>query len=243
MSTHKIAPMVRISTIRGRTLVLAAALTGAALTALPRHAAGQSTLGVPFIGNNHLSFYSTALATDGVGQSTTTLFGGRFARRFGPAQSQSSMAVNAQIAARPLDGPTDGIADVSLTTSWTRRMDEITDRLAVSMAVGGSVLAWATENDDVGLAHISVPVSFGVSYDIRIGAATLSPFAAPAVAWYNTRRYLNDVRVVDDTGWDARVSTGASLSLRDIVLTAGGIRGEHGLPRDNRWTFAAGVSF
>ena len=51
------------------------------------------------------------------------------------------------------------------------------------------------------------------------------------------------MRVSSDNGWDARRTTGVSLSLRDIVVTTGHVRGERGLPNRSRWTLAAGFSF
>lgn len=229
--------------IRLRRAALALPLAGALLPVLSGPLAAQTALGVPFIGANHLSFYSTELSRDGVATTTSTLYGGRYGRRFGDAMEPSSVALVVQVAGRSLDGPTDGVLDASLTTSWSRRMDEVTNRLSVSAAAGASLLGWGLSNDEIGLAHVSLPLTVGAAYDVRIGSATFSPFVAPALAWSSTRHYQNDERVATDTGWDARWSGGASLRFRDMVLTAGGIHGERGLPNRSRWTFAAGMSF
>jgi hypothetical protein len=88
-------------------------------------------------------------------------------------------------------------------------------------------------------------VTAGVAYDLHIGSATFTPFAAPSIARYATREHRDsgELLVGRHSGWDARLTSGASLTFRDIVLTAGGIRGEEGLTRSSRWTFAAGISF
>lgn len=235
---------VRSTQSRRRPLaILFPAVVGAVIAAVPGHAAAQSALGVPYIGSNQLSFYTTELATDGIGSQTSTLFGARYGRQFGRVAAQSHFAVNAQLAARPLEGATDGLVDLSMTTSWSRRMDEITPRLGVAISAGGSVLGWGLGDDSIGIARLSLPATVGVSYDVSIGGMTFSPFVAPGVAYVRSRHYINDERVGGDDGWDARMTSGASLRLKDVVLTASTIRGENGLPNRSRWAFAAGISF
>jgi hypothetical protein len=225
--------------------VLAALLVTTAWAAFsPQGAAAQSALGMPYIGRNHLSFYSTGLATNLTGSATTTLFGGRYGRQFGEHGAASQLAMKAQVAVRTLEGPTDGIADASVEVSWSRRIDELSSRMNLAVAAGASVLAWDTNQDDVtGRANFTIPATAGISYDISVGSATISPFIAPSVAWYRTEQWVNNVETVRSSGVDARLMSGASLRMKEIVLTAGSIRGEKGLPSHGRWTFAAGVSF
>lgn len=205
--------------------------------------AAQSALGTPFIGDNSLTFYMTELPTDGIGQPTSTLFGGRYGRRFRSTASPASFSLAVQGAARATEGPTDGVMDVSVTAGWSRRMEEIDRRLSVTAAAGASALLWGSGDPDSGLVRASLPLTVGVSYDLRIGPAILTPFAAPAVAYYRARQVVDDVRLMDETGWDARISSGASLRFREVVLSTTTIRGEEGLPHRSRWAFAAGISF
>lgn len=222
----------------GAVLLASLALAGAG-----NGVTAQASLGMPFIGNNHLSFYSTELSSDGVADATRTLLGGRYARRFGSDASATRFSMAVQAAARSLDNANQGIADLSLTAAVTRRMKEIDDNLQITVAATGAVLAWGFDHEDTGIAHMSVPFTAGVAYDIHIGGATLSPYVAPSIAMYDNRTYVNDERTAQTTGWDGVLSWGASLSLREVVLTTGGIHGEPGLPNQSRWTFSAGISF
>ncbi|GMV03825.1 MAG: hypothetical protein AMXMBFR53_01070 [Gemmatimonadota bacterium] len=220
-----------------------AAVASLALAGAGSDASAQSSLGMPFIGNNHLSFYSTALSTDGVASATSALYGGRYGRRFGSEGAATRFSVAIQGAARSLSDGNEGVADVSVTAALTRSMVEVDPKLSVSVAAGMGALAWGFDHQDTGIAHLSTPISAGLAYDIRIGSATFSPFVSPSVARYDNRTYVDDVRTSRDEGWDARVVWGASLSLKEVVLTTSGIRGEPGLPHRSRWAFAAGISF
>lgn len=217
-------------------------LVAAALGGGPALAAAQSAIGVPFIGNNHLSFYSTELTSDGVGTAMSTLYGGRYAHLFGDASERTRLSVIVQGAARDLEGGSAGVLDASITAAWTRRMDEVDGRLSATVAAGANALVWGVDEAD-GVAHVSLPVSVGVGYDLKIGSATVTPFVKPGIAYYRARSYLNDVRVGEDRGWDGLFTAGASLRLRELVLTTSRIRGEQGLPHRSRWAFAAGISF
>jgi len=252
MSTQKIPQETRITSARRprvrRTpsvFMSSAMLLGAAMAAMPAIAAAQSTLGVPFLGRNHLSFYATELSDDGIGAASSALYGGRYARLFGSDDATTRFSFMVQGAGRALAAPDDGVIDLSATAAWTRRMGELTPDLSVTAAVGASVLGWGAADGESGIARISYPVTAGVAYDVRIGSATFTPFAAPGIARYATRehRESGELLVGRHSGWDARLTSGASLAFRDIVLTAGGIRGEEGLTKTSRWTFAAGISF
>ncbi len=223
-------------------------LSGAALLAVGLGAgaaglAAQAPLGVPYIGDNHLSFYSTELTTDGIGTGTSSLYGGRYGHRFGQAEDATRFSLLGQVAGRERQDPRGGILDVSLSAGWTRRWDELDSRLSTTAAVGMSALVWAEDEPDTGLARLSLPLTVGVGYDLHIGGATVTPFVAPGIARYNARRYVDNVRVTTDEGWDARFTAGTSLRLKELVLTTSRIRGEQGLPNRSRWAFAAGISF
>ena len=232
--------MQREILVRLRTSALMAMLgLGTAAAA----ASAQSTLGVPFIGDNHLSFYSTELTSDGIGASMSTLYGGRYAHRFGSDDARSRFSLSLQGAGRTLADASSGILDVSMTVAWTRRMDEIDEDLSMTGAMGMSALVWGMDETDTGIAHGSLPMTAAVAYDLHIGSATLTPFVAPGIAYYDHRGYLHSVRVSREVGWDARFTTGTSLTLKEVVLTASRIHGESNLPNRSRWAFAAGISF
>jgi len=251
MPTHKIRPMepsttgsrfpmrIPAGTAR-RAMAVAAALV--ALAGGARPASAQAGLGAPFTGAHYLTFYTTELSSDGVGADRSTLFGGRYGRRFGAAAKQAHFSLGLQVAARALNAD-DGVLDVSVNAAWTRRMDEVNQALSVTAAVGASALAWGSEDPSTGRSNVSVPATLGVAYDLHIGGAVFTPFVAPSVAYYRTRQYLDDVRVAGEHGWGTRYTSGASLRVRDLVLSTSTIRGEDGLTEKTRWTFAAGVSF
>ena len=205
--------------------------------------AAQAPLGVPYIGDNHLSFYSTELTTDGIGTGTSTLYGGRYGHQFGNAEDETRFSLLGQLAVRDRQDPTGGIVDVSVTAGWTRRWSELDADLSTTAAVGMSALAWGQDTPDTGLARLSLPLTVGVGYDLHLGSATVTPFVAPGIARFNTRTYVDNVRVTTEEGWDARFTAGTSLRLRELVLTTSRIRGEQGLPNRSRWAFAAGISF
>lgn len=228
---------------RPGTALLAGLLLAVGLGAGASAAAAQAPLGVPYIGNNHLSFYSTELTTDGIGTGTSSLFGGRYGHQFGHAGDATRFSLLGQVAARERQDPRGGILDVSLTAAWTRRWEELDDRLSTTAALGMSALVWGEDEPDTGLARLSMPFTVGVGYDLRIGAATITPFVAPGIARYQTRSFVDNVRVTTAQGWDARFTAGTSLRLRELVLTTSRIRGEQGLPNRSRWAFAAGISF
>ena len=222
-------------------LAVAGALAAAGLVAGRSEVAAQAPLGVPFIGDNHLSFYTTELTTDGVTAGMSTLYGGRYAHRFGEPASRTRLSVAVQGAAWALDDPDSGVLDVSVVAGWTRRLDDVVPRLSATASVGASALLWGKEHS--GLAHVSVPIATGVAYDLRIGGVTLTPFVSPGVAYFSSRRYVDDVRVSTENDWDVRFTAGTSLRLKELVLTTSRIRGENSLPHSSRWAFSAGISF
>jgi hypothetical protein len=225
----------------------AAALVGAFVGALAvggaAPLAAQAPLGVPYIGDNHVSFYSTELTTDGVGTGTSALYGGRYGHQFGHAGDATRFSLLGQVAARDRQDPRGGILDASVTAAWTRHWEGVDDRLSTTAAVGMNALLWGLDEPDTGLARLSLPLTLGVAYDLRVGRATLTPFVAQGIARFNTRSYVNGVRASTREGWDGRFTAGVSLRLRALVLTTSRIRGEQGLPNPSRWAFAVGVSF
>jgi hypothetical protein len=235
MSTRNIHPHRR----RGIVLLLAAIAAATGVTDV----GAQASLGVPYIGNNHVSFYSTELTSDGVGVGSSKLYGGRYGHRFGGEASTHRFSILVQVAAKDYEAVSDGVYDVSLSAAMSRTLDDIDSALEVAASIGAEVKAWGFDPGDTGLARFSLPLTVGASYDLHLGAITLAPFVAPGGAYTLARRYVDDVRVMEDNAWDLRLTTGVSARLKEAVFTTSHIRGERGLPQSSRWTFAAGISF
>lgn len=223
-------------------LPLGALMAAAMFSAVsPSIGQAQQPLGVPFIGNNHLAFYSTERSKDGVGSSVTATFGGLYARQFGGESRLVRPSLMVRANARPL-ADTAGVLDFAATLAMTHQVAAI-DGLSVSAAAGAGTLIWGDEATNDGRIGVTVPLTLGVGYDLHIGGATLAPFVAPAIVRYSLRTYENDARVATERGWDTQFTSGASLRFKEVVLSTSRIRGEKGSPNSSRWTFAAGMSF
>ena len=92
MSTSNLHPR----TGRGILSLFVAVASAAGFTGLE----AQASLGVPYIGSNHVSFYSTELTSDGIGVGSSKLYGGRYGHRFGDAQATHRFSVLVQVAAK-----------------------------------------------------------------------------------------------------------------------------------------------
>ncbi|HEX9563257.1 MAG TPA: hypothetical protein VF981_04770 [Gemmatimonadaceae bacterium] len=228
----------RMSVVRSRVLVVAASLVAGVV---PTAATAQDALGVPFIGSNNLSFYTAQLTRDG-GAETTTLLGMIYAHRFGAANNPTRMSLQLRGSARPFEDVSAGILDVATRVSVSHDVRAVRG-LSVAGSLGAGVTAWGDDRANTGRLHVSLPASGGVSYDIRLGGVTISPFASASIARYDLRTYLDEERQSMDRGWDASYTTGTSLRVRDIVVTTSRIAGEQGMPDRSRWAFTAGISF
>jgi len=201
----------------------------------------QAALGTPFIAKNNLSFHSSQLTRSG-GSETTTMFGVVYGHRFGAADAQSNITMVVRGSARPLDQIDSGVLDVAANVGITRSVAAL-PKLSLAASTGVGLMAWSDGAANTGRLNVTVPVNAGLSYDFHVRTATISPFAMGSVARYNLRTSLNDVVQTTDKGWDAHYTTGASLRLREVVLTSSRIVGEYGMPAKSRWAFSAGISF
>ncbi len=201
----------------------------------------QDALGTPFIGRNLYSFHAAQNSRSGGGAHTTT-FGAVYGHRFGAADAPSRVSLVVRFSARPLDGVDSGVLDMAATVGMSRTIDALPN-LSVAASTGAGLMAWSDDAAKTGRAQFSIPANAGLSYAIKVGGATLAPFAMGTLSRYDLRRAVNDVQVSRDTGWDTYVSTGASLRLREVVFNTARVDGEHGMPTRSRWTFSAGVSF
>lgn len=231
------------NTRRESSIVRNVVLAGAAVAALiaPSTGRAQGALGVPLNGPNNLSFYSAELTRDG-GSETTTLFGLMYARRLGAPDQAMRWSLQFRGAVRPSEDEQKGIADLAAAIAVSHDLAAVPG-LSVAASVGGTVQAWAEDGENTGRARVMAPASAGISYDLRLGKVTLSPFTMATIARYDLRSYENDVKVSMERGWDAYYQTGATIRLRDVAVTISDISGEVGMPKRSRWALSAGIAF
>jgi hypothetical protein len=208
---------------------------------LPSALTAQAALGVPFIGATNLSYYSAELSRSG-GSETTTLYGASFAHRFSEAANPMRGTMQLRFSAHPFDKVKAGVLDVAAMAGVERNVPTVPG-LSVAASTGVDAMAWGNDIANTGRLHLTIPANAGVSYDLHVKSATVSPFAMGTIARYDLRSYVNDVRQTSDRGWDASYTTGASLRLKGVVLTTSRIVGEYGMPNKSRWAFSAGISF
>jgi len=88
----------------------------------------------------------------------------------------------------------------------------------------------------------SLPLSLGLGYDVRLGSLTVTPFAAPTLAYYGfeSENYKNGAR---QWGWDTYVTMGATASFSRYSVGATYRNGDRSLGESGRFSFSTGVSF
>ena len=205
------------------------------------HLGAQDALGTPFIGRTLLSFQAAQNSRIGNAAQTTT-FGAIYGRRFGDNNANARVHLVLRASARALDGVDTGVLDFAATVGISRALAPLPN-LSVAASTGAGLMAWNDDAAHTARAQFSLPANAGLSYALKLGGATLSPFVMGTVARYDVRNGLNDVQVSRDTGWDTYYTSGAALRFREVVLSTSVIDGERGMPTRSRWTFAAGVSF
>lgn len=224
---------------------IAAAIVGLSL-ATTQAAQAQSVLGVPFVGRNHLSISVTELSHDGISVERDAVFGGVYGRRLNADAAMVEVSVIARAAARANSGADDGIVDAGLTVAATHRVGAI-NGLSITGAAGLGAMVWGQDApgaaSDRGRVIASAPLTAGVSYDIRLGRATLAPFFAVTSAYSRERDYLDGDRIGGDSGWRVGNSVGVSLRFQEAVLSVREINRERGLPTRSRVAFSAGMSW
>ncbi len=218
-----------------------AAIALLTLTVAAAPARAQDALGTPFIGRNLFSFH-TAQNTRSGGPATTQTFGAIYGHRFGAADATSNVHLVVRASARPLEKTDSGVLDLAATFGASQAVAGIPN-LSVAASTGVGLMAWSDDAAKTGRVQMQIPANAGLSYAIRIGGATLSPFAMGTLARYDLRTSLDDVQQTREKGWDTYYTSGASLKLHELVLTSSVTSGEHGMPNRSRWAFSAGVSF
>jgi hypothetical protein len=201
----------------------------------------QAALGTPFIGPNVLSYQMAELSRSG-GADLTRVYGLSYGRRFGGADNPTQYSMVLSGSARPFDDVEAGVADFAGRIAASHEVAAVPG-LQVAASAGAEVMAWGDDVANTGRMLLTIPVTAGVSYDVSIAGATLSPFATASIARHDLRTYLDDVKQSSDAGWDARYSSGVSLRISHVVLTSTRIIGETAMPNKSRWSFSAGISY
>ena len=226
--------------------ILAAAVMALTL-ASANIAQAQQALGLPFVGRNQFSASVTERSRDGVSTEKEAVFGVSYGRQFNGDNAPIQLSMIARAAARGLDGSERGIFDAGLTVAATHNVRAI-DGLSVSGAAGLSATVWGkggweSDEEDIGRIVNSVPLSLGMSYDVRVGSATFAPFVTTTHAYSRGRDYVNDEPINRTSNWQLGHSAGVSVRFRETVLSLSNIYREGGMPNRNRLAFSAGMSW
>jgi hypothetical protein len=234
--------MQRIHRLSSAPLLLTA-LTGLAASGV----SAQEAIGVPFVGKNHLSFYTTELSRDGIGDERAAIYGGALGRRFGNRDETIEISMLVRAGARSFGAVDNGIIDAGGTVAATRSVPGLTS-LSLTAAAGLGVMIWGQGSSGDGLPETGrlstrVPLSTGAAYDVRLGRAVVSPFAMLTTAYSREGDYVDDERIALNSGWRVGNTTGVSVRFNEMVLSLADVRRERGMPHSHRVLFSVGMSW
>ena len=210
----------------------------AALSATP--AIAQSCLGLPMAGKNYIGAEQRESWTGYRRQ--TPVYGGRYAHSF---DAGNGVGVIASIGGGGggLKGDTSAV-NVSGMLSSSVQLKPISNNLSLCAGAGFEAQAvdYPGESKNDGDAYGSLPLSLGLGYDVHLGALTLTPFAAPTLAFYEfeSNSFKNGAR---QHGWDTYVTMGATASVSRFSLGANYRNGDRSLGQSGRFSFTTGVNF
>jgi hypothetical protein len=237
---------LQTQTLRRNLQIAIATLAGLTTLATANTAHAQQDFGLAFVGRNQFSVSVTERSRDGVSTEQEAVFGVSYGRRLngdGPVQ----LSVVARAAARALDASEAGIFDGGLTVAATHNVRAI-DGLSISGAAGVTAMVWGnvgpqSDEEDTGRIVNSVPLSLGMSYDVRVGSATFAPFIAATHAYSRGRDYVNNDPINKTSSWRLGHSAGVSVRFRETVLSLSKVSRESGMPNRDRWALSAGMSW
>ena len=221
-----------------RIITLVTAAVTAATLAFATPAIAQSCLGLPMAGKNYLGAEQRESWTGNRRQ--TPVYGGRYAHSF---DAGSGVGVIASIGGGGggMKGDTSavhvsGMLSTSLQPAGT----------ALSLCAGAGFDAHAVdypgESKKEADAFGSVPVSLGLGYDLHAGPLTVTPFAAPTLAYYQfeSANFKNGAR---QKGFDTYVTMGATASVSRYSVGASYRNGDRSIGQSGRFAFSTGVNF
>ena len=208
-------------------------------------AQAQRSLGIPFVGRNQFSVSVTERSRDGISTEKEAVYGIAYGRQINGDDAPVQLSVVARAAARALDAA--GMFDAGLTVAATHNVRAI-EGLSLSGAAGVTAMVWGKDQPqsaeaDVGRIVNSVPLSLGMSYDVRVGGATFAPFVAATHAYSRGRDYVNDEPINRTSSWRLGHTAGVSVRFRETVISLSNIYREAGMPNRNRAQITAGMSW
>lgn len=204
-------------------------------------ASAQSALGTPFIGRNNLSYQMAEQSRTG-GSDLTRVYGLSYGRRLTGDNRPVQVSMVSRIGMRPFGEQDSGVLEFATSVGVSHDVAALPG-LSVAASTGAEVMLWNNDEAGTGRIRVAIPVTGGVSYDLHVGQATLSPFATASIARNEVRTSQDDVETFRDREWDTRFSQGVSLRMNRVVLTSTRIVGEKGMPNRSRWAFSAGISY
>ena len=226
--------------------LFAAAVAGLTLVAADT-AQAQRALGLPYVGRNQYSVSVTERSRDGISTKKEAVFGIAYGRQINSNDAPVQFSVVARAAARALGASNAGILDGGVTVAATHDIRAI-GGLSMTGAAGVTATMWGNDSqesagDERGRVVNNLPLSLGMSYDLRVGSATFAPFVTATHAWSRGRDYVNDDPINKSSSWRFGHSAGVSVRFSEMVLSISNIYREGGMPNRNRAQITAGMSW
>lgn len=220
-----------MKTLRALTIVAAVTLSGT-------EAFAQRCLGLPISGKNYIGMEQRE-SWSGYGNQTP-VYGGRYAHSF---DAGNGVGVIASIGggAGGMKGDTSAV-HVSGMLSTSKQLTGTGLSVCAGAGFDARAVDFPGESKHDGDGFGSVPVSLGLGYDMHLGALTLTPFAAPTLAYYEFKSdgFKNRDR---QHGFDKYVTMGATASVSRFSVGASYRNGDASLGKSGRMAFNAGVNF
>lgn len=197
----------------------------------------QACLGLPMTGRNYIGAEQREAWTGHNRQ--TPVWGGRYAHEF---DAGNGIGIIGSIGggAGGMKGDTTAIHVSGMLSTGKR----VSDNLSVCAGAGFDAQAtdYPGESKKESDAFGSLPLSLGLGYDVHLGSLTLTPFAAPTLAYYvfEADGYKNGAR---QKGFDGYVTMGATAAFSRFSVGANYRNGDKSLGEAGRFSFSTGVSF
>lgn len=214
-------------------LTIVAALTFASAPAFAQACFGLSMTGKNYIGAEQRESWTGY-------RRQTPVYGGRFAHNF---DAGHGVGVIASIGGGG-GGMKGDTAAVHVSGMLATSLRPTGSNLSLCAGAGFQAQAvdYPGESKNDADAFGSIPVSLGLGYDMHLGALTLTPFAAPTLAYY---QFESDAFKNGDRqhGFDTYVTMGATASFNRFSIGTNYRNGDRSLGQSGRFSFNTGVSF
>ena len=230
--------MPTLHTLRTHRFVRVISIAAAAVMLSATPTLAQRCLGLPMSSKNYVGFEQQVSWT-GHGRQTP-VYGGRYAHSF---DAGKGVGVIASIGGGGGGMKADTSA-VQVSGMLSTSLQPIGSNFSMCAGAGFEAHAvdYPGESEDDADAFGSIPVSLGLGYDVHLGALTLTPFAAPTIAYYEfeSRNYKDNHR---QYGFDQYVTMGATAAFSRFSVGASYRNGDRSLGGSGRFAFNTGVSF